>query len=124
MKTHLEENELFDLRRSLDTIASIVAYLNRGEESADGAVAYPYPALHRMADGVAVFPQLIQRIDQILDRFGRIKDSASAELQRIRTELARTEGGISKTLYSILRSAQSEGWWSATWLQPCATDDW
>ncbi len=107
--THLEENELFELRRSLETIASIVAYLNRGEESADGAVAYPYPALHRMADGVAVFPQLIQRIDQILDRFGRIKDSASAELQRIRTELARTEGGISKTLYSILRSAQSEG---------------
>ena len=107
--THLEESELFDLRRSLETIASIVAYLNRGEEGADGTVAYPYPALHRMADGVAVFPQLIQRIDQILDRFGHIKDSASAELQRIRSELAKTEGGISKTLYSILRSAQSEG---------------
>ena len=107
--THLEESELFDLRRSLETIASIVAYLNRGEEGADGTVAYPYPALHRMADGVAVFPQLTQRIDQILDRFGHIKDSASAELQRIRSELAKTEGGISKTLYSILRSAQSEG---------------
>lgn len=107
--THLEESELFDLRRSLETIASIVAYLNRGEEGSDGTVAYPYPALHRMADGVAVFPQLIQRIDQILDRFGHIKDSASAELQRIRSELAKTEGGISKTLYSILRSAQSEG---------------
>ncbi len=107
--THLEESELFDLRRSLETIASIVAYLNRGEEGGDGTVAYPYPALHRMADGVAVFPQLIQRIDQILDRFGHIKDSASAELQRIRSELAKTEGGISKTLYSILRSAQSEG---------------
>ncbi len=107
--THLEESELFDLRRSLETIASIVAYLNRGEEGADGTVAYPYPALHRMADGVAVFPQLIQRIDQILDRFGHIKDSASAELQRIRSELAHTEGSISKALYSILRSAQSEG---------------
>lgn len=107
--THLEESELFDLRRSLETIASIVAYLNRGEEGADGTVTYPYPALHRMADGVAVFPQLTQRIDQILDRFGHIKDSASAELQRIRSELAKTEGGISKTLYSILRSAQSEG---------------
>ncbi len=107
--THLEEGELFDLRRSLDTIASIVACLNRGEEGVDGTVSYPYPALHRLADGVAVFPQLIQRIDQILDRFGRVKDSASAELQRIRSELAKTEGGISKTLYSILRSAQSEG---------------
>ncbi len=107
--THLEENELFDLRRSLETIASIVAYLNRGEEGTDGSVVYPYPALHRMADGVAVFPQLIQRIDQILDRFGHVKDSASTELQRIRSELAKTEGSISKTLYSILRSAQSDG---------------
>jgi DNA mismatch repair protein MutS2 len=108
--THLDESELFDLRRSLETIAAMVAFLNRSKETeSDDNIAYPYPALHRLADGVAVFPQLIQRIDQILDKFGKIKDSASPELQRIRTDLARTEGSISKTLYSILRSAQSDG---------------
>ena len=108
--THLDESELFDLRRSLETIAAMVAFLNRNKETEnDNDIAYPYPALHRLADGVAVFPQLIQRIDQILDKFGKIKDSASSELQRIRTDLARTEGSISKTLYSILRSAQSDG---------------
>lgn len=59
--------------------------------------------------GCSYFPQLIQRIDQILDKFGKIRDNATPELLQIRRELAKTEGSISRTLYSILRSAQSEG---------------
>ena len=55
------------------------------------------------------FPQIIQRIDQILDKYGKIRDNATPELLQIRRELAKTEGSISRTLYSILRSAQSEG---------------
>lgn len=107
--THLDEAELFDLRRSLDTICAIVAYLNRDSGEEGGAEAWPYPALHRLTEGVETFPQLVQRIDQILDKFGKVKDMASPALADIRRELARTEGTISKTLYSILRSAQSEG---------------
>lgn len=108
--THLEENELFDLRRSLETISNIVIYLNRSEEAdGDGERTYPYPALHRLTVDVMTFPDLVVRIDQILDKFGKIKDNASAELLNIRRELARTESGISRTLYGILRSAQSEG---------------
>lgn len=108
--THLNEDELFDLKRSLETIYNIVNYLNRGEDNNDNEPnTYLYPALHRLATDVITFPQLIKRIDNILDKFGRIKDSASVELQNIRQELARTEGGISKTLNRILRSAQSDG---------------
>ena len=115
--THLEEDELFDLRRSMGTICDIVAYLNRCDEdeasiSQDGwkhEPVYPYPALHELADGVMTYPQILQRIDQILDKFGKIRDTASPELNNIRRELAKTEGSISHTLYSILRSAQSEG---------------
>lgn len=107
--THIEEDELFDLRRSLETINAIVDYLNRCDDSDGETATYPFPALHRMADGVATFPQLVRRIDQILDKYGKIKDSASPELLRIRTELSRTEGSISRTLNAILRSAQSDG---------------
>lgn len=115
--THLEEDELFDLRRSMGTICDIVAYLNRCDEdeasiSQDGwkhEPVYPYPALHELADGVMTYPQILQRIDQILDKFGKIRDTASPELNNIRRELAKTEGSISRTLYSILRSSQSEG---------------
>ncbi|MBQ2210229.1 MAG: endonuclease MutS2, partial [Prevotella sp.] len=39
--THLEENEVWDLRRSLDTIVNIVKFLERGaEESASGEMTY------------------------------------------------------------------------------------
>lgn len=109
--THLEESELFDLRRSLETICNIVNYLNRteGEDDDSGERTYPYPALHRLTTDVMTFPQLTQSIDRILDKYGKIKDSASPELLNIRRELARTEGGISRTLNAILRSAQSEG---------------
>lgn len=108
--THLDEGELFDLRRSLDTINQIVNYLNRSDDDNDGEErTYPYPALHRLTKDVMTFPQLVQRIDTILDKFGKIKDSASPQLADIRRELSRTEGSISRTLNGILRAAQSEG---------------
>jgi DNA mismatch repair protein MutS2 len=109
--THLEENELFDLRRSLETINNIVKFLNRTEEDTedDEERIYPYPALHRLTTDVMTFPDLIRRIDDILDKFGHIKDNASSELMNIRNELRKTEGSISRTLYSILRSAQKDG---------------
>ncbi len=106
--THLEEDELFDLRRSLETIAQIAAFLNRNEGDEEHP-AYPYPALHRLAAEVQTFPAMMRRIDSILDKFGKIKDSASMTLAGIRHELAQTEGGISRTLYTILHAAQRDG---------------
>ena len=105
--THLEEDEVWDLRRSLETIANIVRYLNRHDD--DNEEASPYPALFRLTEGVVTFPALIRRIDSILDKFGKIKDSASMTLASIRHELAKTQGGISRTLYSILHTAQKDG---------------
>ena len=108
--THLEENEVWDLRRSLQTIADIVKYLERGaEETASGELRYPYPALHRMTDDVMTFPAMIRRIDSILDKFGKIKDSASMTLAGIRHDLSKMEGSISRTLYTILHAAQRDG---------------
>jgi len=103
--THLEEPELFDLRRSLNTIVCIVRYLN----GSDGEGNYDYPALHRVTEDIRVFPELVVRIDQIVDKFGNIKDTASPALADIRRELSRAEGSVSRTLYNILHAAQSEG---------------
>ncbi|WP_029904320.1 endonuclease MutS2 [Prevotella sp. 10(H)] len=102
--TWIDEPVLFDLRRSLQTIRDIVSFLKKEDEDNT-----PYPHLYRLAGEVAVFPQLITKIDAILDKFGRIKDNASPELSRIRREIARVSGGISKSLNAILRMAQSEG---------------
>ena len=107
--THMEVDELFDLKRSLETIIAIVNFLSRGEDTEQGEKRHYYPALYNLADGVATFPLLVQRISQIIDKFGKMRDNASPELLQIRRELARLEGSISRTLYGILRVAQGEG---------------
>ncbi|MBO4464783.1 MAG: Smr/MutS family protein, partial [Prevotella sp.] len=108
--THFEEEELFDLRRSLETIANIVKYLNGGERKEEsGEDEATYPALARLAHDVPVFPAMIRRIDSIIDKYGRIKDGATMTLAGIRHELQKTEGSISRTLYTILHAAQRDG---------------
>lgn len=125
--THMDEGELFDLHRSMDTICGIVKFLSedkeekeddnrKGKSKTQGTAdevslhsPFKYPALHRLAKDVRTFPDLIRRIEQILDKFGRIRDNASPALAEIRRELSRTESSISRTLYNILRSAQSDG---------------
>ena len=109
--THLEENEVFDLRRSLETISNIVVYLNRDENAGrEGTLpAYRYPALQRLTTDIMTFPAMIRRIDSILDKYGKIKDSASMKLATLRNDLKKMEGSISRTLYTILHAAQRDG---------------
>lgn len=102
--TWLDEKELFDLKRSLQTINDIVRFFRPTEEE-----EIAYPALTALAGDILVFPQLIGKIDSILDKFGKVKDNASPTLAQIRKEITATMSGISRSLQSILRSAQSEG---------------
>jgi DNA mismatch repair protein MutS2 len=103
--TFLDEKELFDIKRSLQTIYNITHFFRQSDK--DGETKYP--TLSALAGDIPVFPKLISQIDNILDKYGRIKDNASSELTRIRRELTSTMGNISRNLQSILRSAQSEG---------------
>ncbi|MBQ8502198.1 MAG: Smr/MutS family protein [Bacteroides sp.] len=107
---YLDEQELFDLRRSLETIRDIVRFLTKNNLEQNGTEeSSPYPRLRRLAEDIDVFPQQIQKINNILSPYGKIKDNASPELTRIRRELQSTLSSISRSLNNILRSAQSEG---------------
>lgn len=108
--THLEEEELWNLQRSLTTIHKIIVFLcSDAEESASGDVAYRYPALQQLTEGICIFPNITRRIEQIMDKFGKMRDTATPELARIRRELASMEGSISRTLNGILNNAKKEG---------------
>ncbi len=102
--TWLDERELFDLKRSLQTINDIVNFFKPDEE---GEILYP--ALTALAGDIFVFPQVVRQIDAIIDKFGKVKDSASPTLSQIRREMTITMSGISRSLQSILRTAQTEG---------------
>jgi len=98
----LEVQELFDLKRSLETISGIVRFLKQTKED-------QLPCLKRLLSGVQVYPYVIDRIEAILNKYGKIKDNASPELAHIRKELLSKQSGVSKRLQSILKKAQDDG---------------
>lgn len=71
---------------------------------------YQYPALAKMCTDVATFPQIVQRIDAILNKYGKIKDTASPELLSLRHKIEVTLRSISHSLRAIINEAQSSGY--------------
>lgn len=102
--TYLLQEELFDLCRSLDSIHKIVQFFCKDSDSET-----PYPYLTQLCQGIKTFPNIVRRINQILDSHGDIKDSATVELMRIRQEKRNITNSISNLLHRILRDAKTEG---------------
>jgi len=100
----MDEAELFDLRRSLDSIFRIVRFFAPDSEGFS-----PYPRLSALAGSTAVYPEVLKKIDSLLSKFGKILDNASPELSRIRRELTQTMNGLSRRLQQIMKQAQGEG---------------
>jgi DNA mismatch repair protein MutS2 len=103
--TFLDEKELFDLKRSLQTIYDITRFFRHPTENEE----IKYPALTDLTGDIPVFPHIISKTDGILDKYGKMKDNASPELLRIRKEMTTTMGNLSRNLHSILKAAQAEG---------------
>ena len=90
------------LRTMLDTLRKVVGFF----ESVKDEV---YPNLKRMSAHILAFPEVQRRIDNIIDRYGDVKDTASDELYEIRKSLRDKEGAISRRINAILKKAQEEG---------------
>lgn len=110
-RTYMEEPDLYDLKRALETTLHLVRFFNTpADDGADGSEpVYKYPALHRAAADILTFPELIRKIDTILDKYGRVKDSASKTLAEIRRECETVSRSISHSLRNLITSAQAEG---------------
>ena len=99
-----ETEELFNLYRSLSTVKAILRFFAK-EENAER-----YPALSGLAANVAVHSFVTDSIEHIMTKQGRIRDNASPELARIRSEQAEKQGAASKLIRRIIAEAQQEGW--------------
>ncbi|MEI7423943.1 MAG: Smr/MutS family protein [Prolixibacteraceae bacterium] len=100
--TFLEVFEVFDLKRSLETLRSIVSFFKDKEREL-------FPRLFQVIQDIRIFPFLYDKIDQILTKNGTIKDNASPELVKIRREILSLQSGVSKIMAKILKHAQAEG---------------
>ena len=93
---------LAKLKTLLDTVRKITRFFAGIK---DGV----YPRLKAMSSSVLIFPEVLRRIETILDKYGEIKDSASEELFSIRRSIRDKESVMSKRAAAILRKAQEEG---------------
>lgn len=100
--TFPEIQEVFDLRRTLETIRSILSFF-KGKE------AVKYPVLQARCGSVKTYPYVIDAIDRIIDKRGIVKDNASSRLKEIRSEIASKSALASKRINAILKQAQSDG---------------
>jgi DNA mismatch repair protein MutS2 len=100
--TFPEVREIFDLKRSLETIKTILGFFRNRDEK-------QYPALKKLCGSVKTYPYVLEAVDRIIDRHGVIKDNASPRLKEIRSEIASKTTLASKRLNAILRQAQADG---------------
>jgi DNA mismatch repair protein MutS2 len=100
--TFPEVQEVFDMKRTLETVKTILNFF-RGKD------AIKYPVLREMCSSVKTYPYVLDSIDRIIDKRGIIKDNASARLKEIRSEVSAKNSLASKRLNAILRQAQAEG---------------
>jgi len=100
--TFPEVRELYDLKRSLETVRLIINFFRTKEET-------KYPILKKMCGSVKIFPFVIDSIDRIIDRHGAVKDNASQRLGEIRAEITSKTIQVSRRLNAILKQAQAEG---------------
>ncbi|RXQ97742.1 endonuclease MutS2 [Ancylomarina salipaludis] len=101
--TYLELEELFNLKRSLESISAILRFFKNKEEGS-------YPHLMKLTGNVKMYPYIFERINAILTKHGRMKDNASPELLQIRSSLTQKQATISRRMQALLRAAQKDGW--------------
>jgi DNA mismatch repair protein MutS2 len=97
-----EVQEVFDLKRSLETIKSIINFFKKKDENS-------YPFLKSVCRNIKIYPYVLDAADRIIDKNGKIKDNASPKLREIRNEITAKSVLVSKRLNAILKQAQADG---------------
>ena len=100
--TFLTTEEVVVLRRALTAVGNMVGFVMSRSES-------QYPRLRKRSERVCIFPDVVRRINQLVDDDGEIRDGASPELLQIRRAIREHEGQVTKRLNQVLNNAKRAG---------------
>ena len=92
--TFLEVQSLQKLVSTSLTVNSILKFLQKFHEY--------YPKLLQFSQHIEITTGIIEQVDQVVDRFGDIKNDASPELSQIRQEIGKLKGKINSSFSSAL----------------------
>ena len=101
--TFLLEEEASDLKVALDTIGTALVFFSNPEKQE------AYPELSQLAGTVEHTPFLLKEIDIVIDERGRVRDSASPELAKVRSQIQSRQMGLRNKMDSLLRQFKKEG---------------
>ena len=107
--TFLSAEELNIVNNALTTSAAIADYFAVAAQEGNT----PYPTLDEITRGIERFDYVSATISRSIDRFGEIKDSASAELAQIRRQLQQTQASISSVMRRVISRAIESGYLEA-----------
>jgi len=97
-----EVQDVFDLKRSVETVKAIITFFKKKDEKS-------YPVLKSISGKVKFYPYVLDSADRIIDKEGKIRDNASPRLKEIRSEIVQKSIQSSRRLNSILKQAQADG---------------
>ena len=100
--TFLETEEIRALHDALASVGEVLEFVS-------SRPAEMCPLLRLSCEGIESFPAIVGHIETLIDRFGNVRDSASAELHDIRRTIRSKEGDVAKRMQRILAQAQSAG---------------
>ena len=100
-EAYVAPEKLVVVRRVLVTLRRLKRYFERRQAD--------YPALYESAGRIRLLERLEQHIERIVDENGRVRDTASPELRRIRRQIDQKEAQLRKALRGALREAMKEG---------------
>ncbi len=95
-------SEIFSIGIFLKTSRIISSYFSKRKSK--------YLLLNQLTESLYIDKILEYNIDRTIDDSGQVKDSASAELRKIRKELNDKSESLRKKLDAILKNASSLGW--------------
>lgn len=101
--TYFEQETLFNLKSSLTTIFECIKFIKKLDIN-------EYPKLKELVEDVFVDKQIVERIEQIIDDKGEIRDNASPELSKIRKELANKLAVVNRKIMQAMNLAKKSGW--------------
>jgi DNA mismatch repair protein MutS2 len=104
--TYILTDELNDLKLSLVTMSSCLDFFQL-------PAAQDFVYLKALAGEIEIPRQLLREAERIMDDKGQLKDSASAELSRIRKEIRLKTLASEKVIGQMMSMARSSGWTSS-----------
>ena len=91
-------DEILSVADTLRAARNVRAYLQEAD-------AVTYPHLVRFVEGIAIFPELEERIEKTFNEQGAMRSTASPRLKSLRNEVQTLRGRIRGKLTTLMRSS-------------------